>query len=62
MQNQGVIKSTSLNLDVMEQSLGLKDTIVEQLQDVFHVQFHGTLEANPKEEVDFLQFYLFNLA
>jgi hypothetical protein len=37
VQSQGVVELTSLNLDVMEQSPSLKDTILEQLQDVFHV-------------------------
>jgi len=37
VQNKGVVELTSLNLDAMEQSLGLKDTIITQLCDVFHV-------------------------
>ncbi len=60
MQNEGVVESVGLNLDAMEQSSGLKDTIIEQLQDVFHVQFHGRPVANHKQEIDFLQFYVFN--
>ncbi len=54
------VELVGLNLDAMEQSPSLKDTIIKQLQDVFHVEFHGTLVANCKQEVDFLQFYVFN--
>jgi hypothetical protein len=48
VQSQGVVELASLNLDAMEQSSNLKDTIVEQLHDVFHVKFHGTLEVDRK--------------
>jgi hypothetical protein len=54
VQSQGVVKSASLNLDAVEQSPCLKDTIVEQLHDVFHVPFHGTLKVDHKQEVIFL--------
>ncbi len=60
VQNQGVIESTSLNLHAMEQSPGLKNNIIRQLHDVFHVQFHGTLKADYKHEINFLKFYVSN--